>query len=114
MCTFAIMKEIKLNKAEKKTLRQLSLGFDYEPDGLSHAAWLSALRSLKSQGLAYVAFIEGGDAEACEISDEGKALLERNPHLWNPIDWGMVGAIGTVLAVIVAVLALLVACGQLG
>lgn len=110
MCTFAVMKDIRLTKAEKKALRQLSLGYAYAPDGMSHASWLSALRSLKEQGLAYVAFVEGGDAEACEISDEGTSLLERNPHLRNPVDWGKVGAIAGIVAAVVSICALLLAC----
>ena len=54
------MEMIVLSKNEKKTLRGLALGLVYPPDGVSKAAWNSALRSLQRQGFAKVAFAEGG------------------------------------------------------
>ena len=104
------MEQIRLTKDEKKSLRYLSLGFVYPPDGMSEAAWNTSLRSLQRQGLAKVAFVEGRKVEDAAITDDGKAHIEQNPTLRNPIDWAKISAIAAISSVVIAILALFISC----
>ena len=93
------MERINLTKNEKKTLRGLALGNVYPPDGVSKAAWYSALRSLQRHGLVKASFVEGGSAEDAKVTINGKEYLREFPSLRNPVDWEKMTAILLLVAV---------------
>ena len=104
------MERIRLTKNEKKTLRGLALGHVYPPDGVSKAAWISALRYLQRIGLVKAYYAEGGKVEDAKLTDDGKNLLEVNPSLHNPIDWSKVSALATIGLLIATIVGIFIAC----
>jgi len=54
------------------------------------------------------AFVEGGGVEDVRLTNAGRDYLADNPKLRNPVNWTLiwaaVGAIGAVIAAIVAIL----------
>lgn len=104
------MRQYTLSSDEKKTLLGLAIDRCYPPDGISKAVWLNALRSLRNEGLARVAFIEGGGVEDAAITEEGRNYIEANPTMKNPVNWGKVAAIAAIISAVCAIVALFVAC----
>lgn len=70
----------------------------------------TAIRLLDGKRLVRGAFVEGGGIEDVKITDFGRCYMAENPNLRNPINWGMVGAVASVITAIGAVIALLVGC----
>ena len=71
-------KDNKLTSNEILTLRYISDGMqnDTAPAGLTQAQFCAALKSLSDKGMARVAFVEGGNVEAAQITMEGRAALD--------------------------------------
>lgn len=107
------MKRIRLTRAEKAALRNIALECDYFPDGMSEACFSACVSELERVGLVHAAWASGHVAVAVELTDFGKAYLQDNPHLTNPIDWAKVSAIAAVIAAVIAFIALFVACQDL-
>lgn len=108
------MKRIRLTKEEKKTLSLLYKHGGDALDTMPRSIVRRALRSLESQSLVSVAWVEGGDYEAVRLTRDGKDYLIDNPKLKNPIDWKwVVGTAMGIATLAVAVLALCIACSKL-
>ena len=100
------MERIKLTKREKRVLRTLSRqGFN----ALSEFD-ATAVRSLDNHGLVQGAYIEGGGVEDARLTNYGKEYLADNPRLRNPINWAKVGAIGTIVGIVVTIILFIIAC----
>lgn len=100
------MDRIKLTKREKRVLRTLSRqGFD----ALSEFD-AAAIRSLDHQGLVQGAYIEGGGVEGARLTNYGKEYIADNPRLRNPVDWGKVAAIATIVGIIVTIVLFIIGC----
>lgn len=101
------MEKIRLSKTEKRMMLMLS---EYGAEALHDFSAFEAsiaVRSLQYKGLAKGAFIEGGLLESATISALGRSYLRQNPSLRNPINWGKVSAIASI---IMAIIALLIGC----
>ncbi|MCM1220335.1 MAG: hypothetical protein NC548_38215 [Lachnospiraceae bacterium] len=107
------MERIRLSATEKTILRLLSRHGEESLDTISPCQVYRALCSLESKDMIHVAWIEGCDYEAVQITRNGKAYLIENPGLHNPIDWAKVGAIAAVGTLLVGIAALFVACTKI-
>lgn len=107
------MERIKLSKTEKKCLKLLYKHNTDALDTIAHSQVCRALRSLQDKDLFIVAWIEGGDYEAIQLTRNGKAYLIENPTLRNPIDWTKAGAIAAIIAALAAIAALFFTCTRL-
>ena len=98
------MERIRLTKREKRVLRTLSRqGFD----ALSEFDTAS-LHSLSIHGLVHAAYLEGGGIEDAKLTNMGRAYMQLNPKLRNPVNWLMVLSITTfTFAAVVLILRLL-------
>ena len=107
------MERIKLTRQEKRILLGLhehggKIVMGYPPYEAARC-----VRSLQEKGLAKGAFVEGGTLEAAAITGDGESYIRRNPKLRNPIDWAKVSAVAAVLALLVGIIALFVACSRI-
>lgn len=107
------MGRIMLTKTEKKCLLLLNVHGAESLDTIARSQVCRALRSLESKDMVKVAWVEGGDYEAVQLTRNGKAYLIENPKLRNPIDWNKVGAIAAIIAALAAIAALFIACIRL-
>lgn len=109
------MKEPTLSKNEKKVLLLLNKHGGDALDTMPRSVVRRALRSLESQALVQVAWIEGGDYEAVRLTRDGKDYLIENPKLRNPINWKWVIGILISAATLIATIVLgCIACSKLG
>lgn len=86
---------------------------DYWPDKMSDQTISHSLASLEAKGLVIVAWSSGMIPVASVLTGYGRAYLDSNPHLLNPVDWSKVGAIAAVISAIGVIIGLLVACVKL-
>ena len=107
------MQKIQLTRNEKQLLRNINANLDYWPEGMSDQLISHSLASLESKGMVVVAWTSGMIPVATELTDYGKAYLDCNPHLQNPIDWVKIGAIAAVISAIGVILGIFVACVKL-
>lgn len=104
------MKQIKLTKEEKETLRIVDKFNDQCPCSFPLHVYNLSVRSLERKELVKAAYIEGGGVKSVKITDEGKHYLCENPNLRNPINWTVIGVIAGILSLIVSVIALFISC----
>lgn len=100
------MERIKLTKREKRVLRTLSRQGFYALSEFD----ATAVRSLDNHGLVQGAYIEGGGVEDARLTNYGKEYIADNPRLRNPIDWGKVAAIATIVGIIVTIVLFIIGC----
>lgn len=108
------MERIKLSKNEKRLLRNVGADLDYWPEGLSDQEITHSLSSLENKKLVRVAWSSGMTPVASELTDYGRAYLDNNPHLFNPVSWKWIIATFISFAtLVVAIIALCIACVKL-
>lgn len=93
------MERIKLSKDEKKVLRLVSTGKNCPSDFSKHI-FNGCVKSLERKGFVKGGYISGGEVEAVRLTSEGRCYLSEYPNLTNPVNWGMVGGIGGIIAAI--------------
>ena len=74
---------IKLTKQEKQIMKRLQQGVADKPNDMSDAMFNWSVTNLANHGLLMVAYSSG----TYELTLKGKAYLESNPKLYNPINW---------------------------
>ena len=108
------MERIKLAKEEKEALRILHEGkinMTTDPQRIGSLSY--GFESLERLGLARCAWSEEHVIEDVAITSKGRRYVDHNPKLHNPIDWEKVAAIAAIISVIVAVIALFIACSAI-
>lgn len=112
MLNFARMERIKLSKDEKKVLRHLQNGWQGYPSNMDSCPYSCVVTSLVAKKLVRARFCEGHIGNAAKLTNYGIAYLTENPHLWNPVDWNVVIAVGSVVTAAISFAALFVACAK--
>lgn len=106
------MERIRLTRNEKKVLRLTAMGKG-RPTDYPITKYNAAVRSLESRALVKAVWAEESESPlAVNITENGTAYLIENPALRNPINWNAVSAIGALLAVIISLVAIFVACSN--
>lgn len=103
------MQRINLSQQEKDVLRHLTLS-DKQPRNLSPIVYEYTLATLQEKGLIHF-IADYGEITNIQLTLKGKAYLEQNPKLTNPIDWYHIISITMLcLTALSSTLALFVAC----
>ena len=89
---------IKLTKQEKLIMKRLQQGIADKPDDMSGTMFQWSVTSLSRRGFLWVAYSSGGVIVSCELTFKGKAYLESNPKLYNPINWDKWFAISCIIS----------------
>lgn len=108
------MERIKLAKEEKEALRILHEGkinMTTDPQRIGSLSY--GFEALEQLGFARCAWTEGHAIEDVAITSKGRRYVDHNPKLHNPIDWEKVAAIAAIISVIIAALALFIACSAI-
>lgn len=106
------MERIRLSEDEKKVLRLVNDG-KRRPRGYPPSLYIKAISTLEEKGLVSAAWTETEDEPfSVGMTPKGDDYLSSNPSLRNPINWVAVSAIAAILAFVVALIALFVACGR--
>lgn len=103
------MERVRLSKAERAILKELYRGNSDVPVGVDCFSYVDAIISLWDKRFI-VAYIDGGDVTSVHLTAKGQAYITGNPHLYNPINWSMLAAIGTLATAITTLLALFIGC----
>ena len=106
------MERIRLNDDEKSTLRRLSLGKAGAPDGMPPDRYTEAVVTLTEKRLVR-SVINYDEVVGAKLTAKGRAYLNSNPHLRNPINWSVVGAVAMIVTAVASVIALFIACGRI-
>ena len=106
------MERIHLTKKEKAVLRHVKEHGEKQPRNITPTIYSYCLSTLQEKGMVvfranYEEVIYAG------LTVKGKAYLEQNPKLKNPINWNIVTAIATVATATATILALFVCCSIL-
>ena len=105
------MERIKLAKEEKEALRILHEGkinMTTDPQRIGSLSY--GFEALERLGLARCAWSEGHDNEDVAITSKGRRYVDHTPKLRHPDDWQKFLAVASVISVIIAALALYIAC----
>lgn len=106
------MERIRLTRNEKVVLRLTAMGKQCPAEYPEHL-YVAAVRSLEHRQLVKAVWAEETKKPIhAMLTPYGEAYLTQNPALLNPINWAAISAIGTAIAVVVAVIALVVACNK--
>ena len=89
---------IKLTKQEKLIMKRLQQGVAGKLEDMSDAMFNWSVTSLSSHGFLLVAYSSGGVVVSYELTLKGKAYLESNPKLYNPINWDKWFAISCIIS----------------
>ena len=72
------------------------------------------LKHLNSLALLGVRGLKDTQSKMLQLqTSKGRRYVDHNPKLHNPIDWEKVAAIAAIISVIVAVIALFIACSAI-
>lgn len=104
------MRRIYLTKSEKQALRHIGLGYTEPPTGMDWPAFSDCATMLEHLGLVTVQWGSGHIACGTQLTPIGTAYLHNNPHLKNPINWGLITAVATASTAIITILAFFVKC----
>lgn len=108
------MKRIRLTKEEKEAFRILyegKINTATDPQRIGSLSY--GFEALERLGLARCAWSEGHVIEDVAITSKGRRYVDHNPKLRNPVDWQKVAAIAAIISVIIAALALFIACSAI-
>lgn len=104
------MKRINLNKQERYTFMLLVQGFESCPISYPLDIFTNSVRTLDRLGLVKAQYAEGGVVIGARLSALGKQYYAFNPKLHNPLNWTAITAVVSLLALIVSIFAIVVAC----
>lgn len=106
------MERIKLTRNEKAVLRLTAMGKG-KPTDYPTTRYNAAVRARESQALVKAVWAEETESPIfVRITENGTAYLTENPSLRNPVNWVAVTAVCTFLALVIAIVALFVACNK--
>ena len=106
------MERIRLSEDEKKVLRLVNDG-KRRPRGYPPSRYIKAISTLEEKGLVSAAWTETEDEPfSVGMTAKGDDYMSSNPSLRNPVNWTAVGAVSGLLALVVSLVALFVACGR--
>lgn len=95
---------IKLTKQEKQIMKRLQQGVADKPENMSDAMYRWSVTNLSNHLLISVLYFENSIPK-WEFTLKGKAYLESNPRLRNPINWDKWFALSCLLSsVLLAIL----------
>lgn len=107
------MEKIRLTKEEKIVLRTLA-GGERKTALLNDGEFFLAVVTLRSKGLVDAA-LNYSTIEDVRLSYFGKAYMQANPTLGNPIDWWrIIQMVATVITAIATTIALFIGCSLVG
>ena len=90
---------IKLTKQEKQIMKRLQQGIADKPDDMSGTMFQWSVTSLSRHGLISVIFLyDSYKIFEWKLTLKGKAYLESNPKLYNPINWDKWFAISCIIS----------------
>lgn len=90
---------IKLTKQEKQIMKRLQQGIADKPDDMSGTMFQWSVTNLSRHGLISVIFLyDSYKIFEWELTLKGKAYLESNPKLYNPINWDKWFAISCIIS----------------
>ena len=90
---------IKLTKQEKLIMKRLQQGVTDKPDDMSGTMFQWSVTNLSRHGLISVIFLHDSyKIFEWELTLKGKAYLESNPKLYNPINWDKWFAISCIIS----------------
>ena len=90
---------IKLTKQEKQIMKRLQQGITDKPDDMSGTMFQWSVSNLAKHGLISVIFLyDSYKIFEWELTLKGKAYLESNPKLYNPINWDKWFAISCIIS----------------
>ncbi len=95
------MQRVKLSKNEKSVLRLLSNGANSCPPSFPKDKFNDGAEDLEARRFAKCGRIEGGDVEHIRITQRGRQYISDYPTLRNPLNWGLIISILTLIATIV-------------
>lgn len=104
------MERIRLSKSEKQVLRMIASGLHQCPAEYPSHTFNKAVRMLKCKELVNAHSLEGGSIIGARITDYGMQYMAEYPHLLNPINWGVVASISSIVATILTSITLFIAC----
>ena len=108
-----LMERISLSRTEKAVLRHVCANGGVQPMNITPNMFLYTLSTLQEKGL--VQFRSDYDeVTGAKLTIKGRAYLEQNPKLTNPIDWkSIITIIATTTTAIATTIALFVACSRI-
>lgn len=90
---------IKLTKQEKLIMKRLQQGITDKPDDMSGTMFQWSVTNLSRHGLISVIFLyDSYKIFEWKLTLKGKAYLESNPKLYNPINWDKWFAISCIIS----------------
>ena len=90
---------IKLTKQEKLIMKRLQQGIADKPDDMSGTMFQWSVTNLSRHGLISVIFLyDSYKIFEWKLTLKGKAYLESNPKLYNPINWDKWFAISCIIS----------------
>lgn len=107
------MERIKLTRNEKKVLRHLVADIAGYPSKMDARQYADACQGLMDKELARAMFATGHEVCSAEATNKGVVYLENNPHLFNPVNWAMVGAFAGIVSVAVTIILFCIGCSIL-
>ena len=100
---------IHLTKREKEVLRLVQFHEDC-PSTYPLHIFSACVDSLERKGLVYAMWASGHELYAVRLSEFGETYLALNPRLSNPINWNLIIGIGSIIGVLITVIALFISC----
>ena len=95
---------IHLTKREKEVLRLVQFHEDC-PSTYPLHIFTACVDSLERKGFVHT--------EPVSLSEFGKTYLALNPRLSNPINWNLIIGIGSIIGVLISVIALFISCTKI-
>ena len=90
---------IKLTKQEKQIMKRLQQGIADKPDDMSGTMFQWSVTNPSKHGLISVIFLyDSYKIFEWKLTLKGKAYLESNPKLYNPINWDKWFAISCIIS----------------
>ena len=90
---------IELTKQEKQIMKRLQQGITDKPDDMSGTMFQWSVTNLSRHGLISVIFLyDSYKIFEWKLTLKGKAYLESNPKLYNPINWDKWFAISCIIS----------------
>ena len=90
---------IELTKQEKLIMKRLQQGITDKPDDMSGTMFQWSVTNLSKHGLISVIFLyDSYKIFEWKLTLKGKAYLESNPKLYNPINWDKWFAISCIIS----------------
>ena len=91
--------KIELTKQEKQIMKRLQQGIADKPDDMSGTMFQWSVTNLSRHGLISVIFLyDSYKISEWKLTLKGKAYLESNPKLYNPINWDKWFAISCIIS----------------